>query len=201
MTDRSPDPALTDRLRAAFSGLGERLGEALPGGERTYPTPPRSIVDGQGRGIDLRAYDDSAFEALVGMYVDFDPAQRAQGTPPVGEAAVREWLAGTLLEGPSVVAWAGTEGGDGERAVGHVAFVPDDTGKHELAIFVHQEYQRAGIGDSLVETGFGHAREEGVERVWLTVEPWKRGIGKFYSDHGFDTVNAYGQVHRMSRYL
>ncbi len=52
-----------------------------------------------------------------------------------------------------------------------------------------------------METGFGHAREEGVSQVWLTVEPWKRGIAKFYGDHGFDTVNAYGRIHRMSRYI
>jgi predicted N-acetyltransferase YhbS len=153
------------------------------------------MEDAEGREIGLRAYDESAFEALVEMYVDFDPSQRAQGTPPVGEEGVREWLSETLLSGPSVVAW------HGQRAVGHVAFVPDDTGKHELAIFVHQDYQRAGIGDALVESGFGHAREKGVSQVWLTVEPWRRGIAKFYSDHGFDTVNAYGSIHRMSRYL
>lgn len=108
---------------------------------------------------------------------------------------MREWLGETLLSGPSVVAWH-----DG-RVVGHVAFVPDDTDKHEMVIFVHQEYQRAGIGDELIEIGFGHARENGVTQLWLTVEPWKREIGEFYSDHGFDTVNAFGQVHRMSRYL
>ncbi|MFC6904877.1 GNAT family N-acetyltransferase [Halalkalicoccus tibetensis] len=200
MTDRAADPSTVDRLRTALSDLGERALEALPGGERSYPTPPRSIVDGEDREVELRAYDEGAFEPLVAMYVDFDPEQRAQGTPPVGEGNVREWLAGTLLEGPSVVAWAEGDGSE-ERAVGHVAFVPDDTGKHELAIFVHPEYQRAGIGDALMETGFGHARERGVTQVWLTVEPWKRGIGKFYSDHGFDTVNAYGHAHRMSRYL
>lgn len=195
MTERARDRSFGDRVRSALSAVGDRLDAALPAGERTYPTPPRTVVDGEGREIELRAYDDAAFEALVGMYVGLDPSQRAQGTPPVGEERVREWLSRTLLSGPSVVAWH-----DG-RAIGHVAFVPDDTGKHELAIFVHQDYQRAGIGDELLETGFGHAREEGVTQLWLTVEPWKRGIAKFYSDHGFDTVNAYGSIHRMSRYL
>jgi GNAT superfamily N-acetyltransferase len=196
MTGRAPaDRSFGGRVRSALSAIGDRLGEALPGGERTYPTPPNTMEDAEGREIGLRAYDESAFEALVEMYVDFDPSQRAQGTPPVGEEGVREWLSETLLSGPSVVAW------HGQRAVGHVAFVPDDTGKHELAIFVHQDYQRAGIGDALVESGFGHAREQGVSQVWLTVEPWRRGIAKFYSDHGFDTVNAYGSIHRMSRYL
>jgi hypothetical protein len=138
MTGRAPaDRSFGDRVRSALSAVGDRLGEALPGGERTYPTPPNTMEDAEGREIGLHAYDESAFEALVEMYVDFDPSQRAQGTPPVGEEGVREWLSGTLLSGPSVVAW------HGQRAVGHVAFVPDDTGKHELAIFVHQDYQRA----------------------------------------------------------
>lgn len=195
MTGGIAEGSIADRVRSALSSAGDRLGEALPAGERTYPTPPREVVDGEGREIELRAYEDRAFEALVVMYDDFDPEQRAQGTPPVGEGSVREWLSGTLLSGPSVVAW------HDDRAAGHVAFVPDDTGKHELSIFVHQAYQGAGIGDALMETGFGHAREEGVTQVWLTVEPWKRGIAKFYSDHGFDTVNAYGSIYRMSRYL
>ncbi|MFC7006559.1 GNAT family N-acetyltransferase [Halalkalicoccus salilacus] len=196
MTDRAPENrSLSEGVRGAFSALVGRFREALSGGERTYPTPPREFVDGEEREIRLRAYEGATFDPLAGMYADFDPSQRAQGTPPVGEERVREWLEETLLSGPSVVAWH-----DG-RVVGHVAFVPDDTGKHELAIFVHQEYQRSGIGDELIETGFGHARENGVTQLWLTVEPWKRGIGKFYSDHGFDTVNAFGQVHRMSRYL
>lgn len=161
---------------------------------RTYPTPPLTVEDGEGRRVDLRTYDGSAFESLVELYVDFDPARRAQGTPPVGEAAVRDWLR-TVAEGPGVVAW------HGDRAVGHVLFVPDGTGRHELAVFVHREYARAGIGRALIRAGLGHARATGVGYVWLSVGAREHGVQKLYSEVGFSTVNALGTAHRMSLIL
>lgn len=160
----------------------------------SFPAPPMTFEDGAGRSIDIRSYRECDREALVKMYVDFDPAQRAQGTPPIGEAAVRDWL-DHVLQGPSAVALH-----DGQ-AVGHVTFVPDGVGRHELAIFVHQDYQSAGIGGRLIRAGLRHARAEGVEQVWLTVEPGKRRALKLYSDVGFDASNPFGMVTRMSRLL
>lgn len=160
----------------------------------TLVRPPTTVVDDAGREITLRSYRADDFESLVGMYTTFDPAQRAQGTPPLGTEEVRRWLTG-LLDGVNVVALF-----DG-RAVGHISFVPDGTGRHELAIFVHQAFQRAGIGTGLMATGLGHAKQEGVSYVWLSVESWKRDIQRFYSRAGFSVVNPMGAAHRMSRTL
>lgn len=104
-----------------------------------------------------------------------------------------EWLSRALLSGPSVITWRG------DRIEGHVVFVPDDTGKHELAILVHRAYQHAGIGDVLVETGVRPRPRGGVSQLWFTVEPWNESA-KVYAGHGVDTVAAYGSIHRMSRY-
>lgn len=178
-----------------LDGLANRLRRVLFAPDvESYPAPPHRFEDAEGRTIDVRAFRDGDLEPLVGMYVDFDPSQRAQGTPPIGEEAVREWL-DHVLSGPSAVAW------HGERVVGHATFVPDGVGRHELAIFVHQYYQRAGIGSRLIRVGLRHAKAEGVEQVWLTVEPWKRRAQKLYSDVGFDATNPFGMVTRMSRRL
>ena len=156
--------------------------------------PPASFTDREGRELLARPYREADFERLVAMYDDFDSAQRAQGTPPVGTDAIRGWL-GDVLDGVNAVAV------HDDRVVGHVAFVPDGTDRHELAIFVHQDYQRAGIGTRLLGVGMGHAADEGVEYVWLTVEPWKRGAQRLYRRAGFTVVNPMGATHRMSRYL
>lgn len=162
---------------------------------RIEPTaPPRTITDDRERTVELRAYRESDFDALVGMYDDFDPAQRAQGVPPLATAGIRSWLS-KLLEGPNVVARRG------DRIVGHASFVPDGTGRHELSIFVHQAYQRAGIGSRLLACGLGHARAAGVEYVWLSVEKDKRHQQRFYSRAGFSVTNPLGMTHRMSRRL
>ncbi len=156
--------------------------------------PSVSFTDADDREIRLLAYTDEMFESLVTLYETFDPSARAQGTPPLGEPAIREWLT-TVLDGVSVVAL------HGNRLVGHVMFVPDGVGRHELAIFVHQEYQRAGIGSKLLRTGLGFAKEQGLSKVWLTVESWKGGVQKLYTSVGFVTDNPFGATYRMSRYL
>jgi GNAT superfamily N-acetyltransferase len=162
--------------------------------ERSYPgepaaafeAPPIEFEDGQGRRIEIRAYDDSDAEreALVAMYDAFDPADRAQGIPPGKEERIREWLSNILAgECLNVIAW------DGETAAGHATLVPDDDA-YELAIFVLQEYQRSGIGTRLMHALLGYGRREGVEKVWLTVERWNHPAVNLYKQTGFETSDA-----------
>lgn len=168
--------------------------DRLRPGRITSRVPPLRITDDDGREIQFRPRQGSDFDALVDMYDGLAPASRAQGVPPQGMEAIREWLL-TVLDGPNIVACH-----DG-RIVGHVSFVPDGTDRYELAIFVDDDYQRAGIGTTLLGTGLGHAEREGVEYVWLSVEKSNRGLLRFYSRAGFSVVNPMGVTYRMSRYL
>lgn len=157
-----------------------------------FPVPPRTITDQEGREVRLRAVGtgegemdpETAREGLTEMYVDFDPADRAQGLPPTGERRVRDWIA-ELIEGEthSVVATVGS------TTVGHAVLVPDGE-VHELAIFVHHEYQEAGIGTALIRTLLGHAAAEGIARVWLTVERWNTPAINLYEKVGFEVAQA-----------
>jgi ribosomal protein S18 acetylase RimI-like enzyme len=152
-----------------------------------FPRPPQTFADREERAIEVRAYDGSeeAFEALVEMYVDFDPADRAQGVPPVGEQQVRNWLDTVLAgDGYNVVAWPGAAG------AGHATLVPEDDDVYELAIFVHQEYQGAGIGTELIEALLGHGQAHDVQIAWLTVERWNRPAVALYEKVGFETASA-----------
>ena len=162
--------------------------------DRTYPdaiaddftAPPISFADREGRTIDIRPYEetDEGYEALVEMYDSFDPADRAQGIPPSGNSRIREWLDEILDDDCyNVIAWC-----DGDVA-GHATLVPDDDA-YELAIFVHQTYQRAGIGTHLIQGLLGHGQSVGVKKVWLTVERWNRAAVSLYKKIGFETSNA-----------
>jgi ribosomal protein S18 acetylase RimI-like enzyme len=156
-----------------------------------FPTPPREAVDQTGRTIEYLAVGeelggDEARSLLADMYRAFDPADRAQGIPPTGEAAVADWLDAIIGEGcRNVVAVAAATG----AAVGHATLVPDD-GVHELAIFVLQAYQGAGVGTELLRTALGHGAATGVERVWLTVERWNAPAVALYRKTGFVTSDA-----------
>ena len=146
-----------------------------------FPTPPRNITDADGRTIRLRHLADQ--EALVEMYCGFDSSGRAQGIPPEGESAIREWL--DWITGPDAVNLVARHEG---ATVGHATLVPDDD-EYELAIFVLQAYQSAGIGTELLETTLGAAAEAGIECVWLSVERWNNHAIALYRKLGFEPID------------
>lgn len=157
---------------------------------RTYPTeavgpfpePPLSLTDNQGRSIVIRRFDsDGDRSSLEEMYDSFDPSDRAQGIPPVRHSDIVGWLDLVLEEGPDVVAV------QDDRIVGHATLVPDREGAHELAIFVHQEYQRSGIGSVLLRGLLGVGSADDIEHVWLTVERWNTVAISLYESVGFET--------------
>ena len=173
-----------------------------------FPVAPTTFEDGAGRSIVVEPLGDDgpAVDALTEMYDAFDAADRAQGIPPSGETAIRRWLGPIVEHGLNVAAVpasvADTSRTDGEVPgyVGHATLVPDtdepaavtDLGsiEWELAIFVLQSHQRAGIGTGLLENLLGHAATRGVEHVWLTVERWNGPAISLYERVGFETSSA-----------
>lgn len=153
---------------------------------RTRHAPPVTFEDEAGREIAIRVYGegpvDDEYEALVDMYLDFDPAQRSLGIPPRTEARIREWQ-DRILGDHCVVAW------HDDRPVGQAVLVEDEFGNHELAIFVHQAYHHAGIGTRLVEALLAHGEREGVDNVWLLVEGGNEPARRLYDDAGFTVTD------------
>ncbi|MFB6101519.1 MAG: N-acetyltransferase family protein [Haloplanus sp.] len=159
-----------------------------------FPTPPTTFEDREGRTVTVRRYDPEDREALVEMYEAFDPADRAQGIPPTNTERINDWL--DTITAPATVNVIAEHDGD---PVGHATLVPDEPeGTAELAIFVLQAYQGAGIGTRLLETLLGAGQEEGVERVWLTVERWNEPAINLYEKVGFRTSDAESFEHEMA---
>ena len=161
-----------------------------------FPSPPTTLEDREGRPIEIRATDDfeHSLEDVVEMYVQFDPTDRAQGIPPTGTERVRNWLEAIADESVNVVAR------HGDDVVAHAMLVPDTDDpagiedradiEWELAIFVLQDFQRAGIGTQLLEHLLGHASDVGIERVWLTVERWNNPAIALYERVGFESTGT-----------
>jgi ribosomal protein S18 acetylase RimI-like enzyme len=163
--------------------------------DRIQPrVPPRTITDAREQTICIRAHRSDDIEQLVRMYGTFGPHQRTQSLPPVGAAAIRDWV-DTLVNGIGVVAT------EGDRIVGHICLRPDEEGRHELIIFVEPTRQQASIGSELLGAGLGHARENGIEYVWLSVDSTRGHLLRLYSRAGFQTDTPVGRIYRMSRRL
>ncbi|ELY76172.1 GNAT family N-acetyltransferase [Natrinema pallidum] len=162
-----------------------------------FPSPPTTVEDRDGRSIEVRTAESFTGETLddvVGMYTAFDPTDRAQGIPPTGEERIRTWLETIGDDSVNVVARH-----DGD-AIAHAMLVPDTDDpaavehasdiEWELAIFVLQAYQRAGIGTVLLKNLLGHAIDVGIERVWLTVERWNNPAIALYERVGFESTGT-----------
>lgn len=147
-----------------------------------FREPPFVFETRGDRTVEVREYDGER-DALRCMYDEFDPADRAQGIPPVREDALERWL-DTVLDGINVVAWC-----DG-KAVGHATLVSDEKmDAHELAIFVLQSHQGEGIGSRLMRGTLAIAYERGVRDVWLTVERWNHTAVRLYKKMGFQKIS------------
>ncbi|MFB6162117.1 MAG: N-acetyltransferase family protein [Halococcoides sp.] len=159
-----------------------------------FERPPRTFVDDTDRRIDIETADPDATDdrgPLVDMYQRFDPADRAQGIPPIEADAIERWL-DRLTCGDCLNLVAR----DDDQVVGHSMAVPDEGGTpetieaYELAIFVEKPYQGAGIGTALTEALLGEAAAAGVQYVWLTVERWNDPAVAVYRDIGFEVVES-----------
>lgn len=168
---------------SADIAAGETIRRSRPGASELLPRPPLLFEDRERRRIELRR-SQTVEESLVSMYADYEPADRAQGLPPVTESGVRAWLDDVYDRGIHLVAW------HDDAAVGHATLVPAGDGTFELAIFVASDYQHAGIGSRLLRTVLGCGRAEGVDRVWLTVTRDNRAAISLYRKTGFRTVES-----------
>lgn len=149
-------------------------------------TPPRDFEDLVGRDIRIRRIEvdpgSREFELLVQMYLDLSGQSRSMGIPPVGDDAIKDWLV-DLGDGIHLAAWFD------DSIVGHATLLSDGRGSYELAIFVHQDYQQAGIGTELLRTLLGAGEEEGVELVWLTVSTGNAVAKRLFQSAGFSVTN------------
>ncbi|QLG49254.1 GNAT family N-acetyltransferase [Natrinema halophilum] len=175
--------------------MGSRQYPDEPSGP--FPSPPTTVDDREGRSIEIRSppnFTGEVLDDVIQMYAKFDPTDRAQGIPPTGEARIRNWLETIGDDSINVVAR------HDDDVVAHAMLVPDtddpsaieDVGdvEWELAIFVLQAYQRAGIGTTLLENLLGHASDIGLTHIWLTVERWNNPAIALYRRVGFESTGT-----------
>jgi ribosomal protein S18 acetylase RimI-like enzyme len=124
----------------------------------------RRMRDRRGRVVEIGEWLPEDWNGLLEMYRSLDPAQRAQGLPPLTEERRAAWVDDLCRRGVNVVARCRG------RIIGHAAAVRDGATSYELVVFVDQNHQGAGVGRALLETVIGLARGRGAERVWLMVE-------------------------------
>lgn len=154
-------------------------GSAQTASEQTAEAPASGTA-----GPVLRWYSSEWWSALVEMYATFEPKFVYLGLPPLSLDAIERWLRG-LIADPANTHLVLTEG---DRVIGHAALVyyPESPEAQEIVIFVHQDYQRRGLGRRLFLAAMHRGcRHLGLDRVWLWVNRRNRKGLRLYTDVGF----------------
>lgn len=154
---------------------------------------PRTVEDETGRAIHLERRASVADADVTEMYRTLDGRCRAMGIPPVTDPELAAWLE-SLEPGLHVV--AKTDG----RVVGHAVLLDADAG-HELAIFVHQDFQNAGVGTELLRTLLGEGRAAGISSVWLSVACGNGPAKRLFRTLGFSVTERSHRQLTMEREL
>jgi RimJ/RimL family protein N-acetyltransferase len=141
--------------------------------------PPTYRTDKQGDTFALRGFEPEDRERLERMYDEFEPKRVAQGLPPAGAEQRRRWLDTVLRAGHHLIVEV-----DG-TVLGHGMLLPIDAESGELANFLHQTIRDRGIGTGLNRELLDFARDIGLHRVWLSVEPSNRRAVRSYEKAGF----------------
>ncbi len=121
-------------------------------------------IDKHGKWFEVKKYGPEDYAALETMYVTFYPKGKFQGMPPLQDEASRKWIRKLLENGENYLAWQ-----DG-IVVGHVVVLSDlDKGDAEYLIFVRHPNRGRGIGSELTRAVLQHAKNLGLDMLWLVV--------------------------------
>ncbi|WP_324760795.1 GNAT family N-acetyltransferase [Haloarcula sp. GH36] len=150
--------------------------------------PPRCprFTDREAATVLVRPHEPEDLEALVGMYLDFDPDDRTMGLPPATETKLRRWLDRFVDDGWSLVAEVDS------TVVGHAGVTPGDAAAPHLVVFVTGEAQGRGIGSELIRQLVAYAADRGHETLVLTVKADNDAAITVYDNVGFDVIEQLG---------
>jgi RimJ/RimL family protein N-acetyltransferase len=135
-----------------------------------------------GRRVRLRTYKPSDKEALVSMYAGLSQETLRWSMPPYNRERIERWTSD--LENNIIFLAL-----DAQRIVGHLqislATNARFRGTGNLFIYLHQDFQNAGLGAALMNEAIALAKARRVHRIELTVVADNHRAIKLYEKVGF----------------
>lgn len=147
--------------------------------------PPRCprFVDKEGTPLLITPGADGEFETLVEFYDEYPSRDRSMSLPPLTRPQVESWVEKLIRSGQNVLAF------DGDRLVGHVAYVLTEASEPELIVFIDGEYQNRGLGTELCRQAMAHAAADGHAALRLHVDADNKRALAVYEALGFEEID------------
>jgi GNAT superfamily N-acetyltransferase len=117
------------------------------------------------------------------MYDRFDPLGAALGLPPDTSETRHTWIGKALGQIVNVAAFS-----PAGEVVGHCFLAADNPGSAEIAVFVHQEFRRRGIGASLARWVLEWGRVAELESVRAVTASENRAALRLLMTCGFRLI-------------
>jgi GNAT superfamily N-acetyltransferase len=136
-------------------------------------------------GVQIRPIGPGQRRLLIEMYERFDPPGAALGLPPLTAEAREAWIDAALRHPVNLGAFTPV----GEP-VGHCFLAPSAPCEAELAVFVHQQSRRKGIGAALLTAALDRARAAGLRRVWSITSYDNRAALRLQTSCGFRLADS-----------
>lgn len=146
----------------------------------------KNIETSEGNKITLRPYEEIYFSSLVKMYDDYRPLASVQGLPPNEKVIRHKWVQDMISRGTNLLAL------NGERVIGQASFFSMPVNWVEFFIFIHQDFQRQGIGTAMTRYVIEWAKKEKMSAIWLSVERKNYVAVSLYRSVGFERFGSNG---------
>jgi GNAT superfamily N-acetyltransferase len=151
----------------------------------------QTIESKKGHTITIIPYDERYFESLLQMYDDYRPLGSVQGLPPLDKDKRHEWVQGMVNNGTNLLALYEA------RVMGHASLFAIPVNWAEYFIFIHQDFQRQGIGTAISLYVIDWARGEKLSTIWLNVERKNYIAIALYRKVGFERIGSSGDCWEM----
>ena len=135
--------------------------------------------------VSIHAIGPPERDLLIAMYGRFDPLGAALGLPPGTAEARHMWIGSALAQILNVAAFS-----PGGEVVGHCFLAADKPGSAEVAVFVHQESRRRGLGTALLKKALEWGWAATLKRVWGVIAGDNRAALRLLMSCGFRLVES-----------
>ena len=105
-----------------------------------------------------------------------------QGLPPLDRDKRHQWVQDIISRGTNLVTV------HGDTVIGHASLFSMPVDWVEYFIFIHQDFQRQGIGTAITLYVIDWARQENLSAIWLTVETKNYIAISLYNKVGFKRI-------------
>ncbi|HUU40662.1 MAG TPA: GNAT family N-acetyltransferase [Desulfatiglandales bacterium] len=138
----------------------------------------------KGHQIKIIPYEEKYFESLIYMYDNYYPLGSVQGLPQQDKEKRHQWIQDTISRGTNLLAL------HKDYVIGHASLFSMPADWAEYFIFIHQDFQRQGIGTAITLYVIDWAYQENLSAIWLSVERRNYVAISLYHKVGFKRMTS-----------